>query len=115
MLRLVWKRKSPYGTEKKILQVDNLSANVECQLYAMLEQAAQRRPDAVRMLITGWTEEIPVARLQEVGIRAIVTKPWDDAKLKATLRQALGVAREPSPPKADSETPNQFSDYSLRR
>jgi response regulator RpfG family c-di-GMP phosphodiesterase len=81
----------------------------------LLEQAAQRRPDAVRMLITGWTEEIPVARLQEVGIRAIVTKPWDDAKLKATLRQALGVAREPSPSKADSETPNQFSDYSLRR
>lgn len=81
----------------------------------LLEQAAQRRPDAVRMLITGWTEEIPVARLQEVGIRAIVTKPWDDAKLKATLRQALGVAREPSPPKVDLDTPDRFSDYSLRR
>ncbi len=81
----------------------------------LLEQAAQRRPDAVRMLITGWTEEIPVARLQEVGIRAIVTKPWDDAKLKATLRQALGVARKPSPSKVDSGTPDRSSDYSLRR
>jgi response regulator RpfG family c-di-GMP phosphodiesterase len=81
----------------------------------LLAQAAKRRPDAVRMLITGWTEEIPVERLREVGIRAIVTKPWDDAKLKATLRQALGVAREPSPSKVDSGTPDRSSDYSLRR
>ena len=67
------------------------------------------------MLITGWTEEIPVERLQEVGVSALVTKPWDDAKLKATLRQALGVAREPSPAKVDSGTPDRSSDYSLRR
>ncbi len=81
----------------------------------LLTQAAQRRPHAVRMLITGWTEEIPVERLQEVGIRAVVTKPWNDAKLKATLRQALGVAREPNPPKDGSDTPDRSSDYSLRR
>jgi adenylate cyclase len=81
----------------------------------LLAKAAQRRPDAVRMLITGWTEEIPTERLREVGICAIVTKPWDDAKLKATLRQALGVEREPSPLKSDSDTPDRSSDYSLRR
>ena len=81
----------------------------------LLTQAAQRRPEAVRMLITGWTEEIPLERLQEVGVSALVTKPWDDAKLKATLHQALGVAREPSPPKGDSGTPDRSSDYSLRR
>jgi response regulator RpfG family c-di-GMP phosphodiesterase len=81
----------------------------------LLEKAAQRRPDAARMLITGWPEEIPQERLQEVGVCALVTKPWDDAKLKSTLRRALGVASEASPPKDDSETPDRSSDYSLRR
>jgi adenylate cyclase len=56
-----------------------------------LEEAGRRQPDAVRMLITGWTEEIPREPLDEVGVCALVTKPWDDAKLKATLRRALGV------------------------
>ena len=55
----------------------------------LLALAAQRQPDAVRMLITGWTEEIPAGRLKELGITALITKPWDDAKLKATLRRAL--------------------------
>jgi response regulator RpfG family c-di-GMP phosphodiesterase len=54
-----------------------------------LAEAARRRPAAVRMLITGWTEEIPRERLEELGVCALITKPWDDAKLKATLRRAL--------------------------
>jgi response regulator RpfG family c-di-GMP phosphodiesterase len=57
---------------------------------ALLAEAAQRRPRAVRMLITGWTEEIPREKLEELGVCALVTKPWDDARLKATLRRALG-------------------------
>ena len=56
-----------------------------------LEEASRRRPDAARMIITGWTEEIPRAQLQEAGVCALVTKPWDDARLKATLRRALEV------------------------
>ena len=54
-----------------------------------LAEAARRRPEAVRMIITGWTEEIPRERLEELGVCALITKPWDDAKLKATLRRAL--------------------------
>jgi response regulator RpfG family c-di-GMP phosphodiesterase len=54
-----------------------------------LALAAERRPEAVRMLITGWTEEIPSGRLEELGICALITKPWDDTRLKATLRRAL--------------------------
>ena len=54
-----------------------------------LERAAQRRPDAVRLLITGWTEAIPAADLEQLGVRALITKPWDDAKLKQTLRRVL--------------------------
>ena len=57
---------------------------------ALLAEAARRRPEAARMLITGWTEEIPREKLEELGVCALVTKPWDDARLKATLRRALG-------------------------
>ncbi len=63
----------------------------------LLARAAEIRPDAVRMLITGWTHEIPAERLEEVGICALVTKPWDDAKLKATLREVMGTGQGSSP------------------
>ncbi len=54
-----------------------------------LAEAARRRPEALRMLITGWTAEIPREQLEELGVCALITKPWDDEKLKATLRRAL--------------------------
>jgi CheY-like chemotaxis protein len=81
----------------------------------LLERAAEAAPDTVRMLITGWTEEIPPERLREIGVCALVTKPWDDAKLKATLRQALGGARAARSREGDSDIPGRSSDYSLRR
>ena len=81
----------------------------------LLARAAEMRPDIVRMLITGWVNEIPLERLEEVGICALVTKPWDDAKLKATLRAVMGVAQVSSSPEDGLDTPDQSSDYSLRR
>ncbi len=59
---------------------------------ALLTAAARRRPDAARMLITGVTDEIPRSALEAAGVCALITKPWDDARLKATLRRALGLA-----------------------
>jgi len=55
----------------------------------LLAEAAQRWPDAARMLITGVAEEIPREALDRSGVCALITKPWDDARLKATLRRAL--------------------------
>jgi len=81
----------------------------------LLARVAQMRPDIVRMLITGWTNEIPHERLEEVGICALVTKPWDDAKLKATLRAVMGAAQGSRSPGGGSDTPDRPSDYSLRR
>ncbi len=81
----------------------------------LLERVAAMSPNTVRMLITGWTEEIPPERLQQVGICALVTKPWDDAKLKATLRQVLDAAQAPNPREGDLDIPDRSSDYSLRR
>ncbi|MEE9607368.1 MAG: response regulator [Myxococcota bacterium] len=57
----------------------------------LLAEAARRRPDAARVLITGWTEAIPREELDRLGVRALITKPWDDADLKRTLRQALAA------------------------
>ena len=53
-----------------------------------LAEAAKRRPGAARLLITGWTEEIPLQKLEELGIFALINKPWDDGQLKGTLRRA---------------------------
>lgn len=55
-----------------------------------LALAAHRRPQAARLLITGWTAEVPARDLAALGIRALLAKPWEDAELKAAVRSALG-------------------------
>jgi len=59
----------------------------------VLEVAARRRPNAVRILISGWPDEIPAERLAALGVRALIPKPWDDAELKRILRAALAGCR----------------------
>jgi CheY-like chemotaxis protein len=56
---------------------------------AFLERAAALRPSAVPLLLTGWPEAIPESALEKLGVFALLTKPWDDAELKETLRRAL--------------------------
>jgi response regulator RpfG family c-di-GMP phosphodiesterase len=58
-----------------------------------LARAARMCPSAGRLLLTGWTEEIPRADLARVGVLALVPKPWDDAELKRALREALAQRR----------------------
>ena len=81
----------------------------------LLARAAEMRPEIVRMLITGWTDEIPAEQLEEVGICALVTKPWDDAKLKTTLRAVMGAAPGSKSSEGGLGSPDPVSDYSLRR
>ena len=57
-----------------------------------LAEAAKRRPEAVRMLITGWTEEIPAQKLKQLGIIALINKPWDEVQLKEILRRTSAGA-----------------------
>lgn len=52
-----------------------------------LERVAARHPGITRLLITGWPEEIPPDQLQQLGIRALIPKPWDDAELRSILRE----------------------------
>jgi response regulator RpfG family c-di-GMP phosphodiesterase len=57
----------------------------------LLERIAKRRPEAARLLITGWNTEIDPAALARLGVRSVLSKPWDDGELKSALRAALGV------------------------
>ncbi len=54
----------------------------------LLRRVAERRPEAVRMLITGATEGIAEEEVRAVGVCAVITKPWDAEALKETLRIA---------------------------
>jgi response regulator RpfG family c-di-GMP phosphodiesterase len=63
----------------------------------VLEAAARRRPNAARILISGWPDEISPKRLRELGVRALVPKPWDDAELKRILREALRTRSNQGP------------------
>lgn len=55
----------------------------------LLEAARRLQPAAVRFLITGWPDAIPSERLAAIELRALIPKPWDDAALKALLREAF--------------------------
>jgi len=55
----------------------------------LLERVAAQSPGTARLLITGWNEELSSAELERIGVRAVLTKPWDDERLKRTLREAL--------------------------
>jgi len=55
----------------------------------VLAEAAAKQPRAARLLISGWPESVPREQLAALGVRALLPKPWDDAELKQTLRDAL--------------------------
>lgn len=55
----------------------------------LLGQVAKRYPSTARILITGWTEEIAAEQAAELGIGALLDKPWDTADLKAAVRAGL--------------------------
>ncbi len=60
----------------------------------LLERITKRRPEAARLLITGWNTEVDPAALARLGVHAVLPKPWDDGELKLALRKALGVAED---------------------
>jgi response regulator RpfG family c-di-GMP phosphodiesterase len=55
----------------------------------ILSLAAEIRPDAARLLISGWPEQVSPDRLAELGVRELLPKPWDDGELKRALRSAV--------------------------
>jgi len=55
----------------------------------LLARVAALQPATARFLLSGWTQEIPRGDLEAAGVRALLSKPWDDAQLKGQLRDAL--------------------------
>lgn len=58
---------------------------------AFLAQVALDWPSTGRILLSGWSNEIPDAEIASARLTAILTKPWDEAELKQTIRDALGT------------------------
>jgi len=56
----------------------------------LLSAVRERHSDIVRMMLTGYTEmNIAVEAINRGEIYRLITKPWNDDELKATLRQAF--------------------------
>jgi putative nucleotidyltransferase with HDIG domain len=56
----------------------------------MLQAVRDRYPDIVRMMLTGYTEmNVAVDAINRGEIYRLITKPWNDEELKATIRQAF--------------------------
>jgi putative nucleotidyltransferase with HDIG domain len=56
----------------------------------LLASVRERHPDVVRMMLTGYTEmNVAVEAINRGEIFRLITKPWNDEELKATLRQAF--------------------------
>jgi response regulator RpfG family c-di-GMP phosphodiesterase len=59
----------------------------------LLSRVRERRPDVVRMMLTGYTEmDVAVDAINRGEIYRLITKPWNDDELKATIRQAFDHA-----------------------
>jgi len=56
----------------------------------LLSTIREIQPDVIRMMLTGYTEmNIAVEAINRGEIYRLITKPWSDDELKATLRQAF--------------------------
>lgn len=56
----------------------------------LLSAVRERHGDIVRMMLTGFTEmNVAVEAINRGEIYRLITKPWNDEELKATIRQAF--------------------------
>ncbi len=56
----------------------------------LLSAVRQRHPEVVRLMLTGNTEiDFAVEAINQGEIYRLITKPWNDEDIKATLRQAI--------------------------
>jgi len=56
----------------------------------LLSTIREHQPDMIRMMLTGYTEmNIAVEAINRGEIYRLITKPWNDDELKATLHQAF--------------------------
>ena len=57
----------------------------------LLKIIAQRWPTTERILLSGWTGEIPGEDIEAARLFASLPKPWDEEELKSQIREALHI------------------------
>lgn len=55
----------------------------------LLQTIRDRWPKVVRILLSGWSAEIPSDELKAAGLFEVLSKPWEDAELRGAIRRAL--------------------------
>jgi len=60
----------------------------------LLAWVARTQPKTARILMSGWTGEIPEPALAAARLFEVIAKPWDEEALRETIRDALS---EPAP------------------
>ena len=59
----------------------------------LLSAVRDRHPEIIRMMLTGFTEiKVAVEAINQGEIYRLITKPWNDDELRATIRQAFEQA-----------------------
>ncbi len=59
-----------------------------------LEQVAREWPDTVRILLTGFADvDSTIAAINQGGVSAYLTKPWDDERLRAVVLESVERAQ----------------------
>lgn len=57
----------------------------------LLTEIHQKWPATRRVLLSGWSTEIPADQIAAAGLIATLPKPWDDAEMRDTIRRAVGL------------------------
>jgi len=59
----------------------------------LLSEVREQHPTIIRMMLTGFTEiKVAVEAINQGEIYRLITKPWNDDELRATIRQAFEQA-----------------------
>ena len=58
----------------------------------LLARVRRDWPSTQRVLLSGWSSEIPEHEVGAAGLFAILPKPWDDAEIRDTIRRAVGLS-----------------------
>ncbi len=79
-----------------VLQRESIQVVVSDQQMAgtsgveLLAEVRERRPDVIRIMLTGYTEmNVAVEAINHGEVYRLMTKPWNEDDMRATVRQAL--------------------------
>ena len=57
----------------------------------LLKTIRRRWPGTKRILLSGWSAEIPPAELKAADLFEVLSKPWDEADLRSAINRAVGL------------------------